>query len=99
MPAELTARGETRMGLSDERVGEAAGACRWARLARQRCASCARSTNVRPVYKRVDTCAAEFESYTPYLYSTYEEEDEAAPTDEEESHHPGQRAEPHRAGN
>ena len=34
-----------------------------------------------PVYKRVDTCAAEFESYTPYLYSTYEEEDEAAPTD------------------
>jgi carbamoyl-phosphate synthase large subunit len=34
-----------------------------------------------PVYKRVDTCGAEFESYTPYLYSTYEEEDEAAPTD------------------
>jgi carbamoyl-phosphate synthase large subunit len=33
-----------------------------------------------PVYKRVDTCAAEFESYTPYMYSTYEEEDEAAPT-------------------
>ncbi len=30
-----------------------------------------------PVFKRVDTCAAEFESYTPYLYSTYEEEDEA----------------------
>jgi carbamoyl-phosphate synthase large subunit len=35
---------------------------------------------VKPVYKRVDTCAAEFESFTPYLYSTYEEEDEAAPT-------------------
>ena len=34
-----------------------------------------------PVYKRVDTCAAEFESYTPYLYSTYESECEAAPTD------------------
>src|SRR5437762_119469 len=34
-----------------------------------------------PVYKRVDTCGAEFESYTPYLYSTYEEEDEAQPTD------------------
>jgi carbamoyl-phosphate synthase large subunit len=33
-----------------------------------------------PVYKRVDTCGAEFESYTPYLYSTYEEEDEASPT-------------------
>src|SRR5215813_9796477 len=35
-----------------------------------------------PVYKRVDTCGAEFESYTPYLYSTYEEEDEAQPTDQ-----------------
>src|SRR5262249_2501688 len=35
---------------------------------------------IRPVYKLVDTCAAEFESYTPYLYSTYEEEDEAPPT-------------------
>src|SRR3984957_7431771 len=34
---------------------------------------------VRPVFKRVDTCAAEFESFTPYLYSTYEEEDEAEP--------------------
>jgi carbamoyl-phosphate synthase large subunit len=34
-----------------------------------------------PVYKRVDTCAAEFESFTPYLYSTYEDEDEATPTD------------------
>jgi len=34
-----------------------------------------------PVYKRVDTCGAEFESYTPYLYSTYEAEDESAPTD------------------
>ena len=34
-----------------------------------------------PVYKRVDTCGAEFESHTPYLYSTYEREDEAAPTD------------------
>ena len=32
---------------------------------------------IRPVYKLVDTCAAEFEAYTPYYYSTYEEEDEA----------------------
>jgi carbamoyl-phosphate synthase large subunit len=36
--------------------------------------------SIRPVYKRVDTCAAEFEAYTPYLYSTYEEEDEAPPS-------------------
>ncbi len=39
------------------------------------------SLKVQPVYKRVDTCAAEFEAYTPYMYSTYEEECEAAPTD------------------
>jgi carbamoyl-phosphate synthase large subunit len=35
---------------------------------------------IRPVYKRVDTCAAEFEATTPYLYSTYEQEDESQPT-------------------
>jgi carbamoyl-phosphate synthase large subunit len=35
--------------------------------------------DVKPVYKGVDTCAAEFEAYTPYYYSTYEEEDEARP--------------------
>ncbi|MEO7539159.1 MAG: carbamoyl-phosphate synthase large subunit, partial [Pyrinomonadaceae bacterium] len=33
-----------------------------------------------PVYKRVDTCGAEFESFTPYMYSTYEDETEADPT-------------------
>jgi carbamoyl-phosphate synthase large subunit len=37
--------------------------------------------DVRPVFKRVDTCSAEFESHTPYLYSCYETEDEADPTD------------------
>jgi len=34
---------------------------------------------IRPVYKMVDTCAAEFEAVTPYFYSTYEQENEAAP--------------------
>ena len=37
--------------------------------------------NVRPVYKRVDTCAAEFATQTAYMYSTYDEECEANPTD------------------
>lgn len=37
--------------------------------------------SVRPVYKRVDTCGAEFEAFTPYLYSSYETECEAEPTD------------------
>ncbi|MBW6509674.1 MAG: carbamoyl-phosphate synthase large subunit [Desulfuromonadales bacterium] len=36
---------------------------------------------IRPVFKRVDTCGAEFEAYTPYFYSTYETECEAEPTD------------------
>ena len=36
---------------------------------------------IRPVYKRVDTCAAEFATRTAYMYSTYEEECEAQPTD------------------
>jgi carbamoyl-phosphate synthase large subunit len=39
------------------------------------------SLSIRPVYKRVDTCAAEFATKTAYMYSTYEEECEAAPTD------------------
>jgi carbamoyl-phosphate synthase large subunit len=37
--------------------------------------------NILPVYKLVDTCAAEFEAYTPYYYSTYETEDEARPSE------------------
>ncbi|MFH2027869.1 MAG: carbamoyl-phosphate synthase large subunit, partial [Nanoarchaeota archaeon] len=38
-------------------------------------------SNIIPTYKMVDTCAAEFKAYTPYLYSTYETEDESCPTD------------------
>ena len=40
-----------------------------------------RELGLKPVYKRIDTCAAEFESFTPYLYGTYEQECESAPTD------------------
>ncbi|MBI5950607.1 MAG: carbamoyl-phosphate synthase large subunit [Chloroflexi bacterium] len=39
--------------------------------------------NILPTFQRVDTCAAEFESQTPYLYSAYEMEDEACPTDKQ----------------
>ncbi len=63
-----------RMGFSDRRI---------ARLMDET-EKCVRShrhvLGVRPVYKRVDTCAAEFATQTAYLYSTYEEECEAAPT-------------------
>src|SRR5690606_33168983 len=40
-----------------------------------------KTLGVRPVYKRVDTCAAEFATDTAYMYSTYEDECEAEPTD------------------
>ncbi|HEU4939985.1 MAG TPA: carbamoyl-phosphate synthase large subunit, partial [Candidatus Eisenbacteria bacterium] len=70
-----TLRAAKRMGFSDARIAELVdtneNAVRTRRLA----------LDIRPVYKRVDTCAAEFVSYTPYLYSTYELECEAEPTD------------------
>ncbi|TMQ59561.1 MAG: carbamoyl-phosphate synthase large subunit [Candidatus Eisenbacteria bacterium] len=64
-----------RMGFSDTRIGSLTGVDEAAvRSRRER-------EGIFPVYKRVDTCAAEFESYTPYLYSTYEQESEALPTE------------------
>jgi carbamoyl-phosphate synthase large subunit len=63
-----------RMGISDERIALSI------KTGVQTVRRMREEWNVRPVYKHVDTCAAEFESYTPYLYSTYEEEDEAPPT-------------------
>ena len=44
------------------------------------CVNIVMNLNIRPVYKRVDTCAAEFATNTAYLYSTYEEECEARPS-------------------
>src|SRR5215510_6506315 len=67
-------RQSKRMGLSDERIGIAL------KTSGQDILRLRQKLGLRPVYKLVDTCAAEFESYTPYLYSTYEEEDEAPPT-------------------
>ena len=62
-------------GFSDIRLGELTGAdeetIRQLRL----------KHGIIPVYKLVDTCAAEFEAYTPYYYSTYETENEARPSD------------------
>jgi carbamoyl-phosphate synthase large subunit len=52
---------------------------------------------IRPVYKRVDTCAAEFASSTAYMYSTYDEECEARRATAQD-HGPRRRAEPHRPG-
>jgi carbamoyl-phosphate synthase large subunit len=71
-------RDAKRMGFSDGRL---AGTWRLSGKGDQEKVRHLRKKHgIKPVYKRVDTCAAEFESFTPYLYSTYEEEDEAAPT-------------------
>jgi carbamoyl-phosphate synthase large subunit len=67
-----------RTGISDLRLAELTGLGRsgetevWEERKRR---------GILPVYKCVDTCAAEFESYTPYLYSSYDEEDEVPPSD------------------
>ena len=62
------------MGFSDRRIAELRG------IDESAVASARRDAGVMPVYKSVDTCGAEFEAFTPYLYSTYEGEDEAPPT-------------------
>ncbi|HTX76022.1 MAG TPA: carbamoyl-phosphate synthase large subunit, partial [Terracidiphilus sp.] len=68
-----------RLGLSDERI-----ATEWQLEGHdgvKRVRELREKHGIHPVFKLVDTCAAEFESMTPYLYSTYDEEDEAPPTD------------------
>src|SRR5246500_4003569 len=77
VPTEVL-RDAKRMGFSDGRL---AGTWRLSgKGAQEKIRHLRKKHKVQPVYKRVDTCAAEFESFTPYLYSTYEEEDEATPT-------------------
>jgi carbamoyl-phosphate synthase large subunit len=66
-----------RMGLSDERLSATFG-IKEDGAAKVR--ALRKKLGVKPVYKLVDTCAAEFESLTPYMYSCYDEEDEAAPS-------------------
>src|SRR5713226_5324950 len=75
IPTEVL-RESKRMGFSDGRLAAA-----WRLEGQEKVRHLRKKHGVLPVYKRVDTCAAEFESFTPYLYSTYEDEDEAAPTD------------------
>jgi len=69
-------RESKRMGFSDGRLAQV-----WRLETQDKVRFMRKKHGIMPVYKRVDTCAAEFESFTPYLYSTYEDEDEAAPTD------------------
>jgi len=75
-PAE-TLRWAKRSGLSDARIAQLCGTSEDAVRERRL------QSGIVPVYKTIDTCAAEFEAQTPYLYSTYEEEDESNITDRE----------------
>jgi carbamoyl-phosphate synthase large subunit len=72
-PGDL--REAKRMGFSDQRLGTLLGTTENGVRSKRI------ETGIRPVFKRVDTCGAEFESFTPYLYSTYEDEDESDTTD------------------
>ena len=62
-------------GFSDKRLAKLTG-CHEDDVRNRR-----HALNIRPVYKRVDTCAAEFETKTAYMYSTYQTEDESQPSD------------------
>ena len=74
LPSGLLRRAK-QMGFSDVHLGRLLGVSEDdVRAERER-------LDVIPVYKTVDTCAAEFVAHTPYLYSTYEGEDESQPTD------------------
>src|SRR6185436_6804217 len=79
MEMEIRAGGQTRLqwkrnGFSDRQIAMLTDSTE-GEVREQR-----HALGIRPVYKRVDTCAAEFEAATPYLYSTYETENEAEPT-------------------
>jgi carbamoyl-phosphate synthase large subunit len=74
LPTTLLRRAKT-FGFSDKQLAHLLGSTETAVRERRR------AEGLEAVFKRVDTCAAEFEALTPYLYSTYEEECEADPTD------------------
>ena len=69
-----TLRAAKEFGLSDRRLFYLTG------TSENEIRDYRKSNGIAPVYKRVDTCGAEFESFTPYLYSTYEQECEAGPS-------------------
>ena len=66
-----------RMGFSDSYIAELLN------ISEEEVWKYRMSLGVRPVYKMIDTCASEFESYVPYFYSTYEEENESVVSEKE----------------
>ncbi len=79
LPQDATSlRRLKRMGFSDARLAELVG------IGESEVAAKRRNLGVKPVYKRIDTCAAEFPSLTPYMYSTYEDDGSGEPECEAE---------------
>jgi carbamoyl-phosphate synthase large subunit len=72
-PTPATLRAAKRAGFSDAQIAEILG------VGEERVRQWRHELGIRPVYHTVDTCAAEFQARTPYLYSTYDEETEVPP--------------------
>ncbi len=75
LAGEPVLRRAKQLGFADRRIARLAGTTEAEVRARRL------ALGIRATFKTVDTCAAEFVAHTPYLYATYEEEDEAPPTD------------------
>ena len=72
---EQTLRDAKKMGVSDKYIGQLWG------MTEAEVFNLRKSIKLFPVYKMIDTCASEFDSYVPYFYSTYEEENESVVSD------------------
>ncbi|MGG4394106.1 carbamoyl-phosphate synthase large subunit [Paenibacillus thiaminolyticus] len=83
--SEQTLYEAKRMGFTDRAIAELRQAAHpgLAHTTEAEVSSLRKELGLRPVYKMVDTCAAEFEASTPYYYSTYETENEVLPTEKE----------------
>ena len=92
MNAELLAKAKS-LGFSDRQIAHLTGQTEDAVRAERK------KLGLVPSYRLVDTCAAEFEAYTPYYYSTYDRgDDEVQAQRPQEGDDPRRRAEPHRPG-
>ncbi len=74
-PAQILMHPAKKAGFSDRQLSVLTG------LTEEQVREQRKAANILPTYRLVDTCAAEFEAYTPYYYSTYGDEDEVRPSD------------------
>lgn len=89
---KLDLREAKKLGFSDRQIALARGTTE-ENIRKERL-----EQGIVPGYRLVDTCAAEFEAYTPYFYSTYGDENEARETGKKKNPHPGRRPKPHWPG-